>query len=376
MSPVEARSIGLIGGGQLGRMLAMAARRLGLWVEVLDPDPKAPAAALADRHHLARFDDSAAALAFAERVSLVTFEFENVPASSLAQLERIRPVRPSPRVLAICRQRIDEKAFLADQGFPVAPYRAIRSQQDLARALTELSGPLILKTAEFGYDGKGQVRLSSADQGPAAYASIGSGLAVLEQVVPFERELSVIVARSVNGEVAAYPPFENQHRNQVLDLTYWPARVPPAVAQAAERLAVEVAQRLDVIGLLCVELFQIGERLLINELAPRPHNSGHLTIEAAETDQFEQHLRAILGWPLGSTAARSPAAMANLLGDLWQPSSPDMPGCLADKGVHLHLYGKAEARPGRKMGHITVLDRDPAAASARATAARQRFGRR
>jgi 5-(carboxyamino)imidazole ribonucleotide synthase len=375
MSAVQTTSIGIVGGGQLGRMLASAARRLGLGVEVLDPDPRAPAAALADRHHRAAFSDLAAAEALAARVDVVTFEFENVPAAALAQLERLRPVRPSHRVLAICRQRIEEKGFLSSAGFPVAPYRPIHNSQDLERALTELQGPTILKTAEFGYDGKGQVRIHAPDQAAQAYASIAGRLAVLEQVVPFERELSVIVARTPQGATAVYPPFENQHKQQVLDLTRWPARIAPEVSQAAERLAVEIAERLGVIGLLCVELFQVGPQLIVNELAPRPHNSGHLTLEAAETDQFEQHLRAVLGWPLGSTAARGPAAMANLLGDLWQGAAPDLSGCLSDRGVHLHLYGKAEARAGRKMGHLTVLDPDPAKAVERAIAARQRFGR-
>ena len=370
------RTIGIVGGGQLGRMLAQAARRLGLGVAIFDPDPKAPAAAVADRHVRAPFDDLGAALDFAAPCELITFEFENVPAATLAELERLRPVRPSHRVLGICRQRIEEKGFLAGAGFPVAPYRPVRSAAE-ARAAAQALGPAaILKTAELGYDGKGQVRLTALDQAEAAFLSLRCSAAVLEQVVPFERELSVIVARTPSGRCAVYPPMENRHVGGILDLTHFPARIPPDLTRRAQELGLAIAESLGAVGLLCAELFQVGDQLLVNELAPRPHNSGHATLEAAETDQFEQHLRAVLDLPLGSTAARQSAVMANLLGDLWEPAGIDMAGCLADAGVHLHLYGKASARPGRKMGHLTVLDADPERGEARARAARQRFAQR
>ena len=364
-------AIGLVGGGQLGRMTAYAARRMGCRVAVLDPDADCPAAAVADRVAAARYDDVAAARAWARGLDVVTVEFENVAAETLAALEAELPVRPNAQVLATCRHRLREKTFLAELGIPVAPFREVRSEADASTAARELGVPAILKSAELGYDGKGQVRIDDPGRAAQAYATLAPALCVMEGFVTFERELSVIVARRPSGEVATYPVFENGHANHILDLTICPARVPDAVAERARELAIRIAEALDVVGLLTVELFHRGDELTVNELAPRPHNSGHVTLEACATSQFENHLRAVCDLPLGSTELVRPGAMANLLGDLWQGGEPSWRNALALPGVHLHLYGKREARPGRKMGHLTVCDSDSSRAAERALAARE-----
>jgi 5-(carboxyamino)imidazole ribonucleotide synthase len=367
-------TVGILGSGQLGRMLAVAARQHGYGVAVYSPDADSPAEAVADRAVVAPYSDLDAIAAFARGVDVVTFEFENVPAAAAAAAAAWAPVRPAGEVLHVTQHRLREKRFLADAGLPVAPFRAVDSAADLAAALAELGAPAVLKTAGFGYDGKGQFKL--ADPGPAtqaaAMAMLGGQPGVLEAWIPFERELSVIAARSVTGEFRAWPAFENRHRHHVLDLTLCPADLPPGVAARAEALARAVLERLDVVGVLCVELFlrtDAGTELIVNELAPRPHNSGHLTLEASVTSQFEQQLRAVCGLPLGETDT-CPAAMVNLMGDLWANGEPNWSAALGLPGVHLHLYGKRAARAGRKMGHLTVLGPTPALAAERALAAR------
>ena len=364
-------TIGVMGGGQLGRMLGQAARRLGYGFVVWSPEPDAPAADVADRFVRKPFDDPEAARAFAEGVDVVTVEFENVPAATTEWLRAHRPVRPGPRVLAVCQHRGREKAFVRDQGLPHAAYRDVPDASALDDALAVIGLPAVLKTAGFGYDGKGQVRLRGPKDLPAARALAASGPCVLERLVPLALELSVVVARGVDGAVATYPAFENAHARHILDVTVVPARVDETVAARATELALAVAEALDLVGLACVECFLDDTgKLLVNEIAPRPHNSGHISLEACETDQFEQQLRAVCGLPLGSTRLRSPGAMANLLGDLWDGGAPDWTRVLARPGLHLHLYGKREARPGRKMGHLSALAASADEAEAAVRAAR------
>lgn len=365
-------TVGILGSGQLGRMLAVAARQHGYRVAVYSPEADSPAEAVADRAVVAPYGDLEALAAFARSVDVITFEFENVPAAAAAAAAEQVPVRPAGEVLHVTQHRLREKRFLESAGLPVAPFRAVDSAETLARALADVGTPAVLKTAGFGYDGKGQFKLVDAAPATqaAAMASLGGQPGVLEAWIPFERELSVLAARSVTGAFRAWPAFENRHRHHVLDLTLCPADLPTGVAARAERLARAVLERLDVVGVLCVELFLLRDaELLVNELAPRPHNSGHLTIEASVTSQFEQQLRAVCGLPLGETDT-CPAAMVNLMGDLWATGTPDWSAALALPGVHLHLYGKREARPGRKMGHLTVLGPTPQVAAERALAAR------
>lgn len=349
-------ALGVLGSGQLGRMLALAARRLGYRVHVYSPEADTPAGQVADREVQGAYEDLDAVRAFARGVEVVTFEFENVAAASADAAAECAPVRPAGRVLHTTQQRLREKAFLAGAGLPVARFAALRSTADLAPAVARVGLPAVMKRAAFGYDGKGQARVDTGEQAEAAWLRLGPGECVLEAFVDFERELSVVAARGLGGEFHAFPLAENRHARHVLDLSVAPATVPPGVAADALELARVVMERLDVVGVLCVELFLTRDgSLLINELAPRPHNSGHFTIEACATSQFEQQVRAVCGWPLGSTEAWRPAAMANLLGDLWAQGEPHWAGALAVPGVSLHLYGKAEARAGRKMGHLTAL---------------------
>jgi 5-(carboxyamino)imidazole ribonucleotide synthase len=266
----------------------------------------------------------------------------------------MRIVRPSPFVLDTTRHRLREKKFLESGGFPIAPFRAIDSEAALVDAIAALGTPCVLKTAEFGYDGKGQTKITAPDQAAAAWAALNCPLGVLEGFVRFDKEISVIVARGPRGETRTFDPFENQHTNHILDTTLTPARIGPGLVEQATDLAGRIARQIDLVGLLCVEMFVVGDRVIVNELAPRPHNSGHLTSDACVTSQFEQHLRAVCGLPLGDTALMRPAAMANLLGDVWQAGEPQWDKALTDPRVKLHLYGKRSARPGRKMGHLTA----------------------
>jgi 5-(carboxyamino)imidazole ribonucleotide synthase len=364
-------TVGVLGSGQLGRMFAIAARRMGYRVHTLSPEYDTPTGQVADREVQADYGDLDAVRAFARGVDVVTFEFENVAAAAAEVAAEEAPVRPSGSVLHTCQHRLREKRFLAGAGFPVAPFAVVRSAAELAQALQTVGLPAVVKTAGWGYDGKGQVKIARAEEAAGAWSSLGTEEAVLEAWIDFEREVSVVAARGLDGSYADYGPIENRHKNHILDLSIAPAGLPPEVAREASRIARGVLEALAVVGVLCVELFLTRDgRLLVNELAPRPHNSGHLTFDAAITSQFEQQLRAICGLPLGATDLLRPAAMANLLGDLWQGGEPDWVAACRSRAVKLHLYGKATPRPGRKMGHLTALAATPAAALAEVEAAR------
>jgi 5-(carboxyamino)imidazole ribonucleotide synthase len=367
-------TIGIFGGGQLGRMIAIAAKRMGYRVVVLDPTPDCPAGQVADDEITAPYTDVAAARDLARRCAVVTAEFENVPAETLEAIEPMVPVRPSSRVLRIAQNRIAEKTFLAEHGFPVPNFRPVRSHEELLRAISEIGCPAVLKTATGGYDGKGQVRIEHPDEAERAWERLGKVDCVLEEFVLLEREVSVIVARNLRGEEVVYPVAENTHANHILDTSVMPARIAPELARRAQELARAIAEALGVVGLLCVEMFVAQDsRLLVNELAPRPHNSGHQTFDAAVTSQFEQLVRAICNLPLGSTELYRPAAIANLLGDLWEGGEPNWAKVLELPEVKLHLYGKTEPRPGRKMGHLTATAETPDEALQKVLEARRRL---
>ncbi|MDX1983736.1 MAG: 5-(carboxyamino)imidazole ribonucleotide synthase [Bryobacteraceae bacterium] len=357
MNPILPGSVvGVLGSGQLGRMFAIAARRMGYRVHTLSPDSDTPTGQVADLEVQAPYDDLDAVRKFARGVSAVTFEFENVPAGTAAAAAEYAPVRPAGSVLHTTQHRIREKTFLTSAGLPVTPFRVVRSLDDLPGAISQLGLPAILKTAGFGYDGKGQFRIEHAWQAAEAWKAIGEQEAVLEAFVHFAREVSVVAARGADGAFAHYGVIENEHRRHILDLSIAPARVSQQVEREAPELARVVLEKLDVVGVLCVEFFVTAEdRLLINELAPRPHNSGHLTFDACVTSQFEQQLRAVCGLPLGSTQRLCAAAMANLLGEVWANGEPDWCAAAGFDHVKIHLYGKLEARAGRKMGHLTAL---------------------
>ena len=361
MKPVlPGAAVGVLGSGQLGRMFAIAARRMGYRVHTFSPDADTPTGQVADLEVIAPYDDLDAVRRFASNVSVVTFEFENVPAPTAQAAAEHAPVRPKGEVLHTTQHRIREKTFLTNAGLPLTPFRTVTTSEDLARAVADLGCPSILKTADFGYDGKGQVRVTSPDQAESAWSSIGRAPAVLEAYIEFEKEVSVVAARGADGAYADWGVIENRHRNHILDISIAPGDVSDAVARRARELARAVLEALDVVGVLCVEFFvQHDGSLLINELAPRPHNSGHLTFDASVTSQFEQQLRAVCGLPLGSTELLRPAAMANLLGDVWQPHEPNWQAALAHPDVKLHLYGKLAPRAGRKMGHLTALASAP-----------------
>ncbi|HEX7775772.1 MAG TPA: 5-(carboxyamino)imidazole ribonucleotide synthase [Parvibaculum sp.] len=347
--------IGILGGGQLGRMLALAAAELGLACHIYCPDEDAPAMDVAAEGTRAAYEDAAALARFADSVDVVTYEFENVPAETAAILAAHAPVRPGALALATAQDRWVEKNFLASHGIPTAAFADVPDARTLDAALKLIGAPAVLKTRRFGYDGKGQAKISDAADADAAWNEIGGQPAILEGFVPFEREISVIVARGFDGDVAAYDPVENIHTNHILDRTFAPAALEAALANDARAIAAKIVGELDYVGVMGVEMFVLpagkGPRLLVNEIAPRVHNSGHWTMDACTVSQFEQHIRAICGWPPGSPARHSDAVMTNLIGN-------DVEGWadfVAEPATALHLYGKAEARPGRKMGHVTRL---------------------
>ncbi|RZU99308.1 5-(carboxyamino)imidazole ribonucleotide synthase [Spiribacter vilamensis] len=348
-------TIGILGSGQLGRMLAQSARRMGYRVHTLSPAADSPTGQIADREVVAAYDDLEAIARFARDVDVVTFEFENIAAESAAVAARHVPVRPKGDVLHLTQNRYREKHALTAAGLPTARYEAVDSLEQLHDAIARLGMPCILKTAGFGYDGKGQARIT-ADSDPAdAWQAIGAGAAILEAVVDFEAELSVVAARGPDGAQVDFGLIENRHVDHILDVSIADMPLTPGQTARAREIAATVMREFDVVGVLCIEMFLTRDgELLINELAPRPHNSGHLTIEACASSQFDQQLRAVCGLPLGDTTRHAPTAMANLLGDLWNGGEPDWAAALADPAVNLHLYGKAEARPGRKMGHLTA----------------------
>jgi 5-(carboxyamino)imidazole ribonucleotide synthase len=351
--------LGMLGGGQLGRLFSFAAHSLGYKVCVLDPDPLSPAGAVADEHLRAAYDDETALLEIASRCRAVSLEFENVPAGALRKLAALVPVRPSAEAVAVAQDRIVEKRFLVANGIDLAPHGVVERIDDIQRAAPGLF-PALLKTARLGYDGKGQHAVDTREQAIEAWSKMGRPACVLERRMMLVREISCIVARGADGTLAVYPPFENEHRNGILAVSIAPARVSRTTAATAAALAQRIAIALEYVGVLCVEMFVIeGGRVLVNEIAPRPHNSGHLTLDASAVSQFEQQVRALAGLPLGSTAQLLPAVMLNVLGDVWlrkgYREEPAWDQVLAVSGAKLHLYGKAEPRPGRKMGHVTCL---------------------
>lgn len=376
-------TLGILGGGQLGSMFAAAARRMGYRVEAISDVAECPAAIHADRLHVGDYADEAFLSRIATALDVVTFEFENIPASAGRALAAVVPVRPHPDVLFITQDRAREKEFLSRQGFACAPYRIVRSLSDLERAVLELGLPAVVKTAAFGYDGKGQAKLTTAGDVATAWAALGESPdgpreLVVEGWIDFDCEISVVAARGLDGATAAFAPSRNAHANHILDVSSVPAGLPEPVLAMATEMAIGILTALGVVGVACVEFFVTKDgRVLVNEIAPRTHNSGHLTIEACETSQFEQQVRAVCGLPLGSTRLVAPAAMANLLGDCWfapgggPAREPDWAAALAVPGVNLHLYGKREARPGRKMGHLTALAATADEAVAKVTEARR-----
>jgi 5-(carboxyamino)imidazole ribonucleotide synthase len=348
--------LGLLGGGQLGRMFTMAAQSMGYKVMVLDPGSDSPAGSVADEHVQADYTDSRALAHLAGRCAAATTEFENVPAESLRLLAGNCVVSPAADSVEIAQDRIREKSTLRDYGFSVAPFAVIRSRADLADPQIESLLPGVLKVSRFGYDGKGQIRVASRDSLEDAFDRLQQEACVLERFLPLETELSVVVARGFDGDVVTFPVSENQHVNGILDIAIAPARVSAEVAGRVSETATRLSQRLDYRGVLCVECFVVDRgRVIVNEIAPRPHNSGHYTIDACLTSQFEQQVRVMCSLPLGDTAMLCPAVTLNLLGDLWAAGEPQWDKVLRYPGAKLHLYGKRVPRPGRKMGHVTIL---------------------
>ncbi len=354
-------TLGVLGSGQLGRMFTIAARKMGYRVHTFSPDDDTPTGQVADKEITAAYEDLDAVRDFAKNVAVVTFEFENVPAATAEAAAEFAPVRPGGNVLHTTQHRLREKTFLRDNGFPVTPFQPVHSLEELRLALHRLGAPAMLKTAGWGYDGKGQVMIKSIDQADAAWSALETEEAILEAFVDFEKEISVIAARGQDGAFAHSGAIENHHEHHILDTSISPASVPPATTTEAIEIARGILDQLQVVGVLCVEFFlKTDGSLIVNELAPRPHNSGHLTFDASITSQFEQQVRTITGLPLGSTALLKPAAMTNLLGDLWLPrgqlKEPNWQAALfSSPNIKLHLYGKSTPRPGRKMGHLTAL---------------------
>ena len=352
-------TLGVLGGGQLGRMFCVAARSMGYRVWVLDPDPNSPAGSIADRHLQADYTDHSVLEDMAEHCAAVTTEFENVPAETLEFLEAHTQVRPGSRAVAIARDRILEKTFIREQGLATAPFFAIETDHDLQPACDGLNMPALLKTAQLGYDGKGQFAVNSIADALQGFQQLGGTPCVLEERVELAQEFSVILARSTEGDTAVYPPGENVHVNGILDTTCVPANIDKKTAEQAEAMAIRLAEAMQYCGVLAVEFFLTrGGELLINEMAPRPHNSGHYTLDAALTSQFEQQVRTLCGLPPGSTELLSPVVMVNILGDLWQHGTPHWEQLFRHPQVKLHLYGKHHARVGRKMGHYNCLAKE------------------
>lgn len=372
-------TLGMLGGGQLGRFFVHAAHEMGYQVWVLDPDPNSPAGRVADRHLTADYEDFAALDQMAEVCAAVTTEFENVPAATLEYLAKFIPVRPGAAAVAVCQNRIAEKTFLADNSLPHGPFIAVRSADDLAGVPAEMF-PAILKVARFGYDGKGQATVHDVSEAITAWQGFGAEACVLEKRLPLDCEVSVVLAREECGAVSIFPVAENQHRRGILDVSITPARVSDALAERARQVAEHVATRLDYIGTLAVEFFVSGGQLYVNEMAPRPHNSGHATIDANIADQYMQQVRALCALPLADPRAHSAAVMVNLLGDLWyregdeRSHEPDWTVLHAIPNLRLHLYGKHHPRPGRKMGHFTVVGTDLDEVVEVAMAARRAIG--
>jgi 5-(carboxyamino)imidazole ribonucleotide synthase len=364
-------TLGVLGGGQLGRMFVLQARTMGYRVMVLDPDPGSPAGQMADVHLRAAYSDPHALDQLAAGCAAVTTEFENVPAEALERLERSCRVRPPVKAVAVAQDRISEKSFLERAGLHTAPFHPVRNEEELRAAVRTVKLPALLKTSRLGYDGKGQAPIERPEEAAAAYAAVGGVECVLEERLALETELSVVLARGDDGAIATFPVGENRHRDGILETTVVPARVPRRTADEALATARRIADALEYVGVLGVEMFVAnGGRVYVNEIAPRPHNSGHYTLDACSADQFEQQLRALCGLPLAEPRLLTPVAMVNLLGDLWQAGPPRWGELFRRPGVRLHLYGKAEPRPGRKMGHLNCLADNPDRALALALEAR------
>lgn len=344
-------TIGILGGGQLGRMLSVAASRLGFKTHIFEPGANPPAGHVADAVTTASYEDEAALKAFAEAVDVITYEFENVPTSALDLLESIKPIRPNRKALAVSQDRLVEKAFLSEQGLNVAPFAAVDDAQDLEEALAEIGTPAILKTRRFGYDGKGQARIMTPEDAPQALADMAGASAVLEGFVDFTHEVSVIAARGQGGDISCFDPGENVHKSGILHTTTVPAKLSPAQRTDAVLLAAKILNTLKYVGVMGVELFVTPQGLIVNEIAPRVHNSGHWTQNGCVIDQFEQHIRAVVGWPLGDGKRHSNVEMLNLIGD----DVDRIPEFAKDGSVGIHLYGKSDVKPGRKMGHINKI---------------------
>ena len=365
--------LGMLGGGQLGRFFVIAAHEMGYKVTVLDPDKNSPAGRIADVHLCAAYDDAEALKRLAETCAAVTTEFENVPAATLEQLAQYCTVRPSASAVAIAQHRVSEKTFFRDAGLPVGEFVVINTEADLPADDSSIY-PAVLKVARFGYDGKGQARVKSREEAQQAFAQFKQETCVLEQMLALDYEVSVVLARDAQGRVSAFPLAENSHLNGILDVTIAPARATEVIKAKAQALAITIAEKLDYVGVLGVEFFVSGGKLLVNEMAPRPHNSGHYTIDACITNQFEQQVRALTGLPLGDSHLHSHAVMVNILGDVWKGIEPAWDKSFAHPNLKLHLYGKHEARPGRKMGHFTVLGRDTESTLNQARIARAELG--
>ena len=364
-------TIGVMGGGQLGRMFSIAARRMGYRVQIFTPEEDSPAGQCADLTRIADYTNESAVRRFAADVDVITFEFENIPIETVEWCAQEREVRPAGSILHLAQNRLREKNFLATAGIPVAPFKAVRNAHELESAIAQIGRPAILKTAAFGYDGKGQQMIHAREDFEEIWEASSADELVLEGAIDFAMELSIIVARGADGAMATFPACENMHKDHILDITVVPARVEAKVEAAAAELARAIAEKVGLVGLLAVEMFlKPNGDLLVNELAPRPHNSGHWTIEACMTSQFEQQVRAVCGLRLGSTEILRPAAMANLLGDCWHSGEPPWEKAFEIEGVHLHLYGKREPRPRRKMGHLTALAADAGTAVERVKKAR------
>jgi 5-(carboxyamino)imidazole ribonucleotide synthase len=351
-------TLGVLGSGQLGRMFTIAARRMGYRVHTFSPDQDTPTGQVADREVTASYDDLDALREFAREVAVVTFEFENVPSAAVHALDGLIPVRPSGLALYTAQQRGREKAFLSERGFPTVPFARATTLQELREGVARIGTPAVIKSAAFGYDGKGQHKITGESEVERVWTELRGQEVLVEKFVSLQAEISVIAARGLDAAVAEYPPFENRHSNHILDVTTAPALIPASLASRAREISRAILHALEYVGVLCVEFFVTTDgELLVNELAPRPHNSGHLTFDAAVTSQFEQQVRAICGLALGSTDLLKPAAMANLLGELWSDGEPNWAAACRFPDVKLHLYGKTQPRPGRKMGHLTATAR-------------------
>jgi 5-(carboxyamino)imidazole ribonucleotide synthase len=355
VSPGE--TIGILGGGQLGRMSAQAAQKLGYRVKIYDPTHGVCASEIADETITAPWSKSEALKKFTDGCSRLTLEFENIPPSTIEEVNKYVPCHPSSRVLEICQNRQKEKEFLKNKEIPCAPFRIINNLAELKNAVKEIGFPCVLKTAVFGYDGKGQIKITDEQQDlESAWSITGGGRGVLEAWIPHQGEISVIIVRGENGETAVYYPTENIHKDHILYLTLSPARISSSIAHEAKTMAVKIAEKINLIGIMAVEMFIYDKKILVNELAPRPHNSGHVTLDNNKTSQFEQHIRAVCGLPLGEIKIQSPAVMLNILGDAWKNgNTPEWSKITSIPGAKLHLYNKGQAAPKRKMGHVTIL---------------------